>query len=233
MTLLGNDTTGNLPSELTNAGWSNTPQTAQFLSGLNSGLTNLSSGNVTLNDLSSWNNLLGSNNSLFGTSNNFDIPTNLYPSSSSSSQSSSVSGVDWNSPLVQALLPSIISNAQNLPSMAENMGDTLSGYYSNLMNQSMEPQAFQGTLNSLNSRGMLNSTVASDAISNMASNIARDIGNNAYQAKLDQYNKQMEIPQMLADIARLAIEQHSQSTSSSSYSNPLAPYQLYLQGLTY
>lgn len=153
------------------------------------------------------------------------IPTST---SSSSANSSGLSGVNWNTDLAKALLPNLISTGQELPTLAGNLSDTLQGQYRDAMRTALGPDAFQGTLNQLASRGMLNSSVAGDALSGAASTLAKDIAQQGWNSQLAQQQAQMTVPSLLAGILDLAKETRTSSTSGSSSknTNPLAPYEL-------
>lgn len=165
----------------------------------------------------------------------FDVPTDAYPSSTSSSRSSSssFSGIDWSRPIAAGLQEQILSQAQQLPEMAEALPGRLDAYFRNLMQDALGRGAFTGTLNTLAERGVLDSTVAGDALSKTASHAMQEIGEKAFQSELAGLRTQMEVPEMLAAIADLdRISQSSSSGSShSSSSNPLAPYQVMAQML--
>jgi len=171
----------------------------------------------------------------------FTIPTDLYPTSTSKqsnySSGHSHSGINWNSPLSKGLLPSLLSTGQNLQSLTENMGQTLQDQYANLMQRALQPQAFQGTLNDLASKRMLNSTVAKDALSSAGKGIARMVADQAFNSQLAQQQAQMQVPQTLANLISLSQETNqsnkSSSSSSARSSNPLEPYELMSQMLRY
>ena len=219
--------------------------------------------------------------------------SDAFSQSSGGSQATnqSQSGINWGSPFMQAIAPSLISSAQQLQPTVDTMGQTLQDQYSNLMTQALGPQAFQGTLNDMSSRGMLNSGVTSDALAQTGQGIMQNIGNRGYESMLAQQQAQMQVPGILGGLAGLGQEASSagQSTSAnealsqqtsralnealsgqtsrsqqeasgvnmseamnqaqswanalsnqggvgvtgSQYSDPLAPYQLMLQGLMY
>ena len=124
-------------------------------------------------------------------------------------------GINWGNPVNSAILPQLISSAQALPGVANNMGQTVQDQYSSLMNQAMGPQAFQGTLNELASRNMLNSSVAGNAMAQTAVPIAQAIGNQGWQSSLAGQQAQMQVPTSLAQLAQLGQESTNQSTGSS------------------
>jgi hypothetical protein len=176
-----------------------------------------------------------------GASANFHVPASAFPFSASTSSSrsnqSSSSGLNWDSPFMRDLYPSLMNSATSLQGNVDRMGDTLQGQYSNLMRQGMGPNAFQGTLNSLSGRNMLNSKVASDTMGAAAHGVAQDIGNRQFDANLAQQQAQMQVPQILGNLASLGQESHSHGSSSGSsnsyQANPLAPYDLMSQNLRF
>jgi hypothetical protein len=125
------------------------------------------------------------------------------------------SGIDWSNPLTAAILPSLISSGQGLQGVANNVGQTVQDQYSNMMNQAMGPQAFQGTLNELASRNMLNSSVAGNAMAQTAVPIAQAIGNQGFQSALAGQQAQMQVPTTLSQLAQLGQQSTQQSTGTS------------------
>jgi len=167
------------------------------------------------------------------------------------SRSTSRSGINWSSPVASGLLPQLLSTARQLPEIAENLGETLQGQYSNIMRQALSPEAFQGTLTTLANRGLLNSSIANEALANVASAIARNIANQAYTSALQAEMAKMKVPSLLGELvalgrestsgalskstdparllsalARLGERTRSWRESESFDENPLAPYQL-------
>jgi hypothetical protein len=123
----------------------------------------------------------------------FNIPTDL----------ASTSGPDWSGQLGSSILPNLQETAGNLPGLAESFGPTLQGMYGNLMKQAMGPGAFQGTLNNLASRNVLNSSIASDALSKAGTNIATNVANQAYPSFLAGLEQKMQVPGVLGNLATL------------------------------
>ena len=134
----------------------------------------------------------------------------------SAQNSAGQSGVNWGNPLNTAILPSLIQSAQGLTGVANNMGQTVQDQYSSLMNQAMGPQAFQGTLNELASRNMLNSSVAGNAMAQTAVPIAQAVGNQGFQSALAGQQAKMQVPTSLAQLAQLGQESTNQSTGAST-----------------
>ena len=120
--------------------------------------------------------------------------------SSNTGATTSASGIDWGSPVASALLPSITEGALALPGLAKTAGTQAQEKYTNLMNQAMGPQAFQGYLNQLGKQGILNSSVAEGALSRTAQGISQDIGNKAFDASIASTDAQMKVPGYLSSI---------------------------------
>jgi hypothetical protein len=148
----------------------------------------------------------------------FDVPKDKYPQTFNLSSS----GVNWQGPLAGSILDQLVSASQQVPGLAEQIPDELASYYDQTMQNALGPQAFQGTLNNLAERGMLDSSVASDAMAQTASDLIRDIGDKAYQSQLAGLRTQMDVPSILGEIAGLG----DRTESVGLNSNPLAPYQL-------
>lgn len=164
----------------------------------------------------------------------FNIPTNLFPYSQSSSSgggtSSSFSGMNWQDPLAASILPNLQQQAAALPQMAEDVGTTSYNRYAKMLRDALgDKENFAGVFNSMAGRNMSGSSVASDALSNAMLGITQDIGNKAYESDVQALLAKMNVPQILAEIAQLGQISESQgstySSGSGSSANPLAPYQ--------
>ena len=157
------------------------------------------------------------------------MPTTKSSSTSASNQQSS-SGINWSNPLAAAMQPLLMTSGQNIQGVADNMAQTLQGQYGNMMRNAMAPNQFQGVLNQLANRGVLNSTVGSDALAQAQNAAAQQIANQGYDAMLAQQAAQFKVPEVQGNIAKLA--EQSQSTggssgaSSSLSRDPLAPVEL-------
>ena len=145
--------------------------------------------------------------------NSFDIPTTL----------TRESGPNWGGQFSSGVLPLLRQATSSLPAQVQKLPGVLQGMYGNLMRRGMGPQGFQGTLNQLASRGMLNSSVASDALSKAATGIAENIGNQAYPSYLAGLREQIELPSTLSRLAQL----------EQSSSDPMRAYELLARMLMY
>jgi hypothetical protein len=136
--------------------------------------------------------------------------------------------MNWGDPLASEILPVLQRTSLDMPNIAGNVGNVLSDRYDNLMRMGLGPEAFQGTLNDLVSRNMLQSTEAGDALSRTAVPLIRDIGDKAYDAALQTELAKMQVPVNLANIAGLGQVSKGGATGSSvsEQSDPLAPYKL-------
>jgi len=169
-------------------------------------------------------------------------PLDLFPTSTSSgttgssgsSSGTTHSGINWDSPLMKSLLPQLQSSIGSMPGVLDNFARTIQDRSTNSARQMLGPQAFQGTLNNLNARGVLNSTVAGDALSKTAQPIMQGILNQGYGSNIAEQEARLALPGMLGKLATLGQEssgasssQNTSAGSSQSYSaNPLAPYEL-------
>jgi len=160
---------------------------------------------------------------------NFDIPSDVYPYTKQSQQSQT--GMDWGSDFGQTLSPLLQQSAQQLPGLLSGISPAIQGQYSSLMKQALGPEAFQGTLNQLANKNMLNSSVAGDAMSKTASNIATQVGNQGYNSLLQGLLAQTQLPSQLGNLGQLL--QTSQSSGESITEQPLAPYELLAKMLMY
>jgi len=158
----------------------------------------------------------------------FSTPTSAIPYSASQSQivSSENAGINWSDPFASQILPQLIQTAQGLPSLASGMEENLTTGYSNMLRNALGPEAFQPTLNNLAKRGMINSTVASEALGGTASNIANSISNMAFAARAEALKAQQGVPAELANMAKLAqtATKQAQSQASALQEDPSQPY---------
>lgn len=164
--------------------------------------------------------------SAWGASNKvFDLPT-LTPDIPATSESSSTSsgttsgttssGIDWGSPGVSGLLDQIKDWTGRASGMAENVIPNINNFYGNMMRNALGPQAFQGTLNTLRERNMLDSSVAENALANTATGIAGNIGGQGLNTYLKGYDTQMQMPGMLTELANMLGGRGTTSTGATS-----------------
>ena len=87
--------------------------------------------------------------------------------------------------------------------------------YNNQMRRAMDPSNFQGMLNSLSNRNILNSDIAADAFAGAGSNVAKSIADKAFEAQVAQSQAQMSVPGILAGLASLGQESSGLGYGSS------------------
>jgi len=164
----------------------------------------------------------------------YNVPTDLFPSTNQSSQSSgssnSRSGINFQSPVTAAIMPDLIRSGQNLQGNVDAMGGRLQDLYANQMRRAFDPNNFQGLLNRLSNRGVMDSSIAENTLAQAGSMASKAIADKAFESNLAQSQAQLQVPNILAGIAGLGQESVSEGTqaasSQSSTQDPLAPYQL-------
>jgi len=154
----------------------------------------------------------------------FNIPTLTPESASTTSTATGTSGIDWGSPGASGLLDQIKNWTGRASGMAENVIPNINNFYGNMMRNALQPQAFQGTLNNLRQRNMLDSSVASDALAGTASNIAGQVGNQALSTYLKGFDVQTQMPNMLAQLANVLGGRGT--TATGTQTDPMAAYRL-------
>ncbi len=185
---------------------------------------------------------------------------NLYPRSGSENESHSISnnesnstrvgggesnnrsGIDWDNPFVQEMTGLISTAVNNLPQNIENWTQAAvdkAEAEARTQARTMMP----GILNSLQRRGILNSSVSEKVLSDVLGGIAENTARRNYDAAMKEAEMKKDIPSLLGRLAELGRQSsgssinwtlgssHSQGNSNSQsngYSfneNPLAPYQ--------
>ena len=164
-------------------------------------------------------------------------PIRSQTQSGSSSSSSGHTGINWENPFVQSIMPSLTKNTAGLMDIANNMTQVVQSKYENLMREGLGPNAFQGTMNQYGAKGMLNSSVTGDAISKLAQQIMTEIGNKGYDSMLAGEAAKMEVPKTQAGIVNALGQETdtsggSTSSSSSFTQDPYEEYRLQAQILT-
>lgn len=154
----------------------------------------------------------------------------LYPKSESSSTSKSTStsysglGDDASNTILGATLPGLTETAGNLSTLPQTYSDAALNQYKTQSRDDIEA-AIPAVLESMNSKGMVNSSVASDTLSNTLSEIVKSYSEKGYDSVMDSAEMAMEIPEILSGIASLA-SQSVGETESESESNYLSEDQL-------
>ncbi len=175
--------------------------------------------------------------------NTFEVPTDVFPTSTSQStnfgtsgsssrgQSTSGSesggfssgrsfaGIDFNNPLNQAILPDLISSATGLQQRTNELGSSLNDMFANQMRRAFAPENFQGLLNSLSNRNVLNSDITSDALSKASNLAAKTIADKSFEAQVAQAQNQLAIPSILGNLANLGQVSTSQTDAANRASS--------------
>ncbi len=169
---------------------------------------------------------------LFGTDISQLVPTNTSMSGGgSSSYNESQAGINWDTDFMKGLTPELEASYQNLPQNIDDwMNAAQQGYQSDT--QRMLNQYLPQQIEQLSARGILDSSMAEGALSNLASDLAQSGAQQGYQTAAEAAKLKTNIPALLAQLAQLGQESTSTGTSQSSQSsqstqtNPLAPYEL-------
>lgn len=143
--------------------------------------------------------------------------------SSSSSSSNSYSGLpaDYRDRLLQATMPTLEASVSNMVGNADAYANKANAQYSYMMNEALLP-AIRQAIGSLANRGVLSSTVASDAIGNVASDAATQAGEKGYETAMKAALMKYGIPEILASVLNLG--QYSQNQASSSATSKTSSY---------
>ncbi|MDQ6963945.1 MAG: hypothetical protein Q9M13_03385 [Mariprofundales bacterium] len=155
----------------------------------------------------------------------FDIPTDMFSTSQSTSTSTSQSkqGIDWSGPVAsglvgpiaqqvgllsslypeaQATIGGLISDTtQSMKGMASSYADQLNKAARYAMRQALQdPGMLQGLLNSLAARNVLGSSVASDALASATRSALQEASTKAYQAAAQGMEKQLDVDKYLSGL---------------------------------
>lgn len=175
--------------------------------------------------------LAGTSSSGTSSPSGLTIPEGTYPKSTSSSNSSSSGQTSSNSAsqstgesfsglpqeygesILQNTVPTLNNLVANYPQYAQQAMDDSMNSYSSLMKSAYQTM-MPSVLNDLASKNVLGSSVASDAIGNVANSVMSAIEPQAYNASANYFNTMANAPTMLGNIANLG--QYSQSNNQSS-----------------
>jgi hypothetical protein len=119
----------------------------------------------------------------------------------------------------KGIIPELVSRAKALPETIDRYTQNAARLYERQARQTIEG-SLPGLLAQLGRRGMLDSSVAADAISQLGTQIVPTYANRAYSAGMTAAQMQAGVPGVLSGIANLA------RYGKTHYENPLAPYQL-------
>ena len=147
----------------------------------------------------------------------FDIPTGLAVTSNSSSYQGLPGS--YRDKLLETLIPQLGDSAMNMP---KNIDDATEGAYGSYRTQlkNVLDNYVPTVVNNLANRGVLDSTVASNAIQETQSKAIHDFANQGYDAAVQNALLKTQIPEMLTKMAQLGT--FSKSTSNSN--DPVAIY---------
>lgn len=171
-----------------------------------------------------------------------DLPTDIYPYSQSDSTSQSTNqaqnyGINtsnqasqqssqnysglpqqYQTSLLNAIIPSLTDAVKNMPQNIDTYtGQALSGYQ-NQMNTALK-QNIPQILNALATRGTLNSTEGQRVLSNIMQGAAIDAGDKGYQTAMQAALLKANMPQILSQIAQLGQSSYGSSRGSSGGSS--------------
>ena len=147
-------------------------------------------------------------------------------SSSSSSKSKQYSGLPskWRDYALKTTLPMMGSIMGDLPQYVDQWANQGLMKYQQQLNNAVKT-ALPGMVNQLANRGVLSSTVASDAIGNMMNKAMQDFAQKGYDTAAKTAQLKFQIPlmagQLASSLGRYSKGQSSSgsSSSSSSYDN--------------
>jgi len=156
----------------------------------------------------------------------FDIPTDKYPQSSSTS--TTTSGIDWeSSPAMQKIMSQLTEKIGSMDADIEKYSNIANDRYKALIREALGPQAFQGTMDDFAARNMMSSTFKDDAVKDVLTRLIRDVTDKSYQTQMNIAGQRIAIPERLGQLAGLG--QRSETTSTTQQTNELAPYDLMAQ----
>ena len=119
----------------------------------------------------------------------FDVDLGAYP----------YSGLDWDNPWVRDITGGSRSALRTAQTTAQQMPGTIQGYYNNMLRTALGPEGFEGTIQDLAKRGVLSSTVASDAMANTAWESSKAIAQKGYESQIAGQQALMKMPSYWTD----------------------------------
>lgn len=148
-----------------------------------------------------------------------DLPELFQPDKFPRSDAYSGLAVPYREKIEQGIIPELVARAKALPETIDRYTQNAARLYERQSRQALEG-SLPGLLARLGRRGMLNSSVAADAISELGARLVPTFANRAYDAGMTAAKMQAGVPGVLTAIANLA------RYSKTHYENPLAPYQM-------
>jgi len=161
----------------------------------------------------------------------FNFPTDIMPSSTSTSTSGSQSfsglPTNYSEQLLSGIIPALTKSAANLEGNIDANTQAAIGTYYQEMQQMLKENVPKALAN-LSTRGIINSTEGQKILANVASTAATDFATKGYEAMMTAAQEKAKVPSTLASIAQLGQSSTGSSTGTSySYqSDPTAMYQI-------
>jgi len=151
----------------------------------------------------------------------------------SNSQSQSYSGLPQSTitPFLENIMPLLNTTISSLPATIDKYTNNAAKLYGQMGGQMLNQQ-MPDYLNALNRRGILDSTITSDALRGLGRDISDYTGNKVYEAGMNAAQMAANIPSVLGQLATLGQSSQSSGTSTgfggsnSTTTDPLAPYYL-------
>jgi hypothetical protein len=114
-----------------------------------------------------------------------------------------------------AVLPGLTSSIGKLSGLPEQYANSANKLSESQARKAIE-QLFPQVMESMSGKGMQNSSVASDSLSKGMAEIAKTFSDKGYQSKMDQAQMEMQIPQIMGQLAELAKYSQGENSSTSS-----------------
>lgn len=154
---------------------------------------------------------------------NMDFPTNIMPTSSSSSSSYSGLPTPYRDDLLKALMPRLQSSITEMePNIDKYVSEAL-GAYQQAMQNALRINVPK-SLTNLSNRGILNSTEGQKTLSKVYSDAATDASTKGYNTAMEAALLKANMPTVLAAIAELG--KYSSSESQSKTEDPTKMYSI-------
>jgi hypothetical protein len=122
--------------------------------------------------------------------------------------------------ILEKLIPKLLKSVEGYEGNIDKSTQAAQELFETQSRRGMKDQ-LQGILNSLAGRNILNSSVASDAISKGMGDIVQTGAQKGYESQMNDAALKAQLPALLANIAQLG--------QSSTSSDPLEPYKLLSQ----
>jgi hypothetical protein len=152
-----------------------------------------------------------------------EFPTDIFPSSTTSSNTYSGLPGNYQNELLKTLMPQLNSSIKNMPGNIDDYTNQALGSYQMALQNALRTN-IPTAINSLANRGIINSTEGQRILSGVNSSAAIDASTKGYQTAMEAAKLKAAIPSMLAQIGELG---KSSSTTSQNYqSDPTAMYQI-------